>query len=1583
MKSNAKNLLRRSLGLLIVLVMLVSLMPMFSFAAVETTIRVTANADRENNPTIVSVYSRASKYFTEHTSYPLTYQKTEGGYDIYTTTNGGIVEAFIPGETDKVVTTVAAGGAVTLDLPTFSAWEGGRYSADMYTNLDDSGSLNLTPGDSFALDTFRVWQALGGAVTENNFVEPGFHFEVFGDGNITIERIGGPGREQLKITAESAGVSVIKITYGAVTYNGFSYSSIDPRNTYAVAVNVGDGADFDTGFNTASGVTVRNDFDTFYFDNKESSLDFTFTPEANSTVRVHAPLNEKTWGEGWTNGTEDNGAWTIPLTDGRNIIEITGPDGQLRYQLVKARGVTVTVNNLSTPGEDLAVGETARITITGIESPIVKMAGLYNPGYTQRPYLNYKAGVTTVKSDTSSQYEPLMKVFTIDYTLNDADENVLSGGQIQGAGGFWGVGLGLNAHRNIPLEGVGASIGLGPDMGEIFFGALPKIELTVDTDRSAISPFTEDGWLIIDCGTGGTNASNSLTQKIRDAVGADNLDTVTKLKITGTMNNWDFYNASTMNSAYGALNSGNSNSRPAQLTELVELDLSEVTTNLFPNQALRRIMSLEKLRLPADFDITNHAIYGMPNLITVAFGDAPYIDGVIDLTGYTGDAVPAHLFGRYFSDPSYITSTATKVVMPGELDILQNAFQGLDSLQEIIFTGDTLGSINTTISTNNGAFYVGIKNTAVAYIPDNVTDTSELELYFDNIKKISEYPSDPSLSDARDALSVVMDSAKLEHSTNPGYSEHSWEALQKAISDAETILTYEDYMLSSEALAATGAAIDAAIDCLTPDKEPLKEALSESSGKIESDWSEESWAPFAAALAAAQAAYYDKAASLEDITAALEALVSAEAELATPLGNVSWLLSYIEKYENAVASDFTASSNFAALESAIAAAKAVAEMPAPTVSEVNLVEETLNTALNNVVYIADLGYEIDSARALEEAKYTSTTWNALKNALTSAEAVLSKANATTAEVNAAEIALRQAAMSLVFVGSSGGGGGGAIKSITVTFRLIGDSQHDEFDKHEGYVTWIATRSYTFNNVDRISVYDLFTRALDEAGLGYKGAESDYISAIQAPSVLGGYWLSEFDNGPNSGWMYTVDGMHPDQGLKNQYIYDGNAVIWHYTDDHILETNFEGNVAKYPNRWLEAKDVNPSAGSSSSIGSTATETVVDSEIKLETKLLPDGKVEAEAKTADIKKALDEVKKALETDTTAVGEIKLLANSESAANSVSVTLTAEAAKAVAEADARLAIDAGIGAVTLDSNTLSSLTNGTPSDAVISVTIEKVEKAELNENWQSVVEDNPVFNLSVNVDGKNVESFGGTVTVFLPYEGANASAMTVYHLANDGTVTAVQNAKYDAARRGFVFTTNHFSLFFISTADTMQFEDVSAENWFYDAVKYVYEKNLMNGVTETHFSPNTNLTRAMIVTILYRYDGEPAPLGASVFSDVTSGAWYANAVLWAAENKIVSGYGGGLFGPSDDITREQLATILYNYAKWKNLDVSRTSELSAYSDASEISAWATPAMKWATAEGLITGRTQSNLAPTGTATRAEAATILMRFIEEFVAK
>lgn len=256
--------------------------------------------------------------------------------------------------------------------------------------------------------------------------------------------------------------------------------------------------------------------------------------------------------------------------------------------------------------------------------------------------------------------------------------------------------------------------------------------------------------------------------------------------------------------------------------------------------------------------------------------------------------------------------------------------------------------------------------------------------------------------------------------------------------------------------------------------------------------------------------------------------------------------------------------------------------------------------------------------------------------------------------------------------------------------------------------------------------------------------------------------------------------------------------------------------------------------------------------------------------------------------------------------------------------------------------------------------------------------VNNGGVNASPSNAEK-GATITITLsPDKGYKLDKLTV----TDGSGKTVSTVKKSDTVYTFTMPASavKVGVSYVKATETpskTKFNDVSANDWFASAVDYVTGKGMMNGTADNTFSPKANTTRGMVVTVLYRLEHQPSTSAAS-FTDVASGAYYANAVAWANANGIVSGYGSGKFGPNDKVTREQLAAILYRYAQYKKYDVSGAKSLDGYTDAQSVSSYAVPALQWANAAGVVTGKSGNKLDPKGNATRAEVAAMLMRFCE-----
>ena len=416
--------------------------------------------------------------------------------------------------------------------------------------------------------------------------------------------------------------------------------------------------------------------------------------------------------------------------------------------------------------------------------------------------------------------------------------------------------------------------------------------------------------------------------------------------------------------------------------------------------------------------------------------------------------------------------------------------------------------------------------------------------------------------------------------------------------------------------------------------------------------------------------------------------------------------------------------------------------------------------------------------------------------------------------------------------------------IEVTFRLIGaleatkdvDLTTDSYLPE--YVTWVPTTTYALQ--ENATVYDLYTEAMKEAGLRSVGADNNYVSTIYAPSCLGGYALSEFTNGKKSGWMYTVNGTHPNVGLKDKTLKDGDVVIWHYINDYSHEVADWFNDPNYPalgdgtyyNGWLRAADISPEQYVNELLG----------------KILKVGK----NGTVEPKLTFQHIGK-------------------------SVTFTFKPDTGYKVKDVKV--------------------NGKSVGAVKTYTIDKL-----------------------------------TVSTRIEVEFTNGK---------------------------------------------LPFTDVRESDWFYEDVAFAYENGLFAGTSDTTFSPNASMTRAMLVTVLYRLEGQPAVNGRSGFSDVQYNGYYEDAVTWAADNGIVNGTSTTTFSPNVNVTREQMAAILYRYAQYKKYNTAASSSLNGFTDQASVSGYAAASLEWAVAEKLVNG-SNGKLMPTGNATRAQVAAILHRFVE-----
>ena len=272
--------------------------------------------------------------------------------------------------------------------------------------------------------------------------------------------------------------------------------------------------------------------------------------------------------------------------------------------------------------------------------------------------------------------------------------------------------------------------------------------------------------------------------------------------------------------------------------------------------------------------------------------------------------------------------------------------------------------------------------------------------------------------------------------------------------------------------------------------------------------------------------------------------------------------------------------------------------------------------------------------------------------------------------------------------------------------------------------------------------------------------------------------------------------------------------------------------------------------------------------------------------------------------------------------------------------------------------------------------------------------VYDAYLTSNGSRISDFhGGKATVTIPYtlkEGQNRNGVLVWYIADNGD-KAEMPTSYDG--KVVSFTTTHFSNYVVvydaeraaacpqdATCPIYKFVDADASAWYHDGVHWTLDKGVMNGVSPKYFNPNGDTSRAMVVTMLWRMEGSPAYVGMSEFTDVDNEQWYGQAVRWADAEGIVEGYtqnGNKVFNPDGTVAREQLATILYRYAQYKkqNVSVGEDTNIFSYDDAFSVSTWAMAAMQWACGSGIING-IGSELVPAGNASRAQVATMLMRY-------
>lgn len=328
--------------------------------------------------------------------------------------------------------------------------------------------------------------------------------------------------------------------------------------------------------------------------------------------------------------------------------------------------------------------------------------------------------------------------------------------------------------------------------------------------------------------------------------------------------------------------------------------------------------------------------------------------------------------------------------------------------------------------------------------------------------------------------------------------------------------------------------------------------------------------------------------------------------------------------------------------------------------------------------------------------------------------------------------------------------------------------------------------------------------------------------------------------------------------------------------------------------------------------------------------------------------------------------------------------------------ITIKSGLGEITFDSKATDSIQSQVGDNSLTAI-VTKLDPKTLNQDVKKQVGDNPVYDFSIKAGDKSITGFGGgKVTITLPYElleGQKENFINAYYVDEDGKLFLMSNIRYNGKNKTVTFTATHFSMYMVAyEEETAQptgpaFTDVIEGSWYWEAVNNAVSKGLFAGTGERTFGPNEPMTRGMLAVVLHKQAGAPTESTPGGFTDVKAGSWYADAVNWAVSQGIAKGFPGAstgapYFAPDQSLTREQLITMLHNFAKSQGKSVTGTgtgSGYGTYTDAKAVSSWAAESMTWAVNEKLISGKSGNRLDPKGQATRAEAAAILMKYLAE----
>ncbi len=1308
-------------------------------------------------------------------------------------------------------------------------------------------------------------------------------------------------------------------------------------------------------------------YDIMYFTEEEKEYMFTFTAESESEAALSAQVN------GVTYYPQANGVFTVPLRDKYNPVIVTaykdGNTTSIAYG-IRAKAVSMKITNVSREGSAFYQGDTVSIAYTGIMVPVPKVSRIYNPASMRMEYYSNMPRYHMVGSG-SSQYASGALAFE----LTGSGEVDLTGGYIKLS--WFGSGL----YAETPTGT--APPNLDADQISNKFSRLPDICLTVVEDPH-YEP--EDVLSAEAAGTGTVKAGDEVTisipgidtEMLKDnhttmsGTIVDLLDSYTvfgtdipgfeRVKSANVKNTDELDNLKTItftvpeNTKPGKykLKGGHiwvkygptwwTREKEYYVTKMedVALTVAGEAGSVYKGDINKKIEQGDALE-EADYTAESWSVFAeaLEAARVAAADDEAVQDGVDEALAALTAAMDALVFDEGASKARIIQTILTAISnslkgSSGDWDVMDMAAYGMGGYMDIdTLVANALSVYNKTSAPATDYERVAISLTSMGIDATAVDDGEGGTADF--IEKIANYNAGaqtPSLGTINNYIFALIAYDSGDYGLPPTANWTREKIMQYLLTaqlgDGGWALNGNkaDPDITGMAISALAnyrddenveAALEDAVNCLS--------GMQTVSGGFES-WGEEN----------------SNSASM--VIVALSALgIDADTDprfIKEDISAVDALLSY-KTTDNKFGFTDTKYNGMASEQGFRALVAYTKMLDAGKPYNIYIFKDT-SIPQPQPVDKTELNAKIAQASALKESDYTSATWSALLTALNKAIEASESETAGQAEIYNALQSLIGAINGLKPADDANE------KTITVTFKLIGDSKHYTEDAHEAFQTWIPRTRLTLP--EGSYVYDAFVMALDRHNIQYDETQYNYIGGIKAPSGFGGHWLYEFDNGPFSGWMYKVNGKHPSLGLREYRLEDGDDIEWHYTDNYTKEQGSD--------KWVGA----PPASEEPELK--------EGRLEVEAQVDSGGRAKAKLAGEAVTRLIEETRKASEGKAE-VATISLKLPDDTRA--LELELSREAVKALAGAgDTSVKVSSELATMTFTPEAMAAIAEEA-EESEVSISIGQVEQSELPQAAQKLIGGRPVYDFSIEASGKNITAFnGGTVTLALPYalkEGEKAENVTAYYISDSSEIVKMADAKYDAGLGAIVFTTDHFSKFAVGY-EFIKFSDVSG--WAEEYIYYLANRGMVNGKTETTFAPNDNITRAEFAAIFARMSG--ANLNAytkAPFDDVENTGWYFGAVAWAAEKGIINGY-DGKFNPNDPITRQEMAVIAVRYAdKVEGYTLPALAEALTFADDTEISGYAKASVSIMQRAGIISGKGGNRFAPADNATRAEAAKII----------